>query len=170
LGGRAVGYADGTGNRPTTNKPSWEEHLMPHIERTVTVAKPVDQVWAFLSDFTTTEEWDPPTVRTTRESGDGGVGTVYKNVSKILGHETEIQYTVVEVQPLQKLQLTGKTTSMDLLDTMTFEGDENQTTVTYRAEFDPQGVAKVIEPLMPLGLKKIGDDAEESLRESLEKL
>src|SRR5688572_7664880 len=84
--------------------PLVEEHPMPHIERTITVPKPVDQVWAFLSDFTTTELRDPPTVRTTRESGDGGVGTVYRNVSKILGHETEIEYTVVDVEPLKKLQ------------------------------------------------------------------
>jgi hypothetical protein len=28
-------------------------------------------VWAFLSDFTTTEEWDPPTVSTVRVTGDG---------------------------------------------------------------------------------------------------
>jgi uncharacterized protein YndB with AHSA1/START domain len=58
---------------------------MPKIERTMTVQKPLDQVWAYLTDFTNTEEWDPPTVSTTRISGDGGVGTVYRNVSKILG-------------------------------------------------------------------------------------
>lgn len=143
---------------------------MPHIERTVTVEKPLETVWSFLSDFTNTETWDPPTVTTTRQSGDGGVGTVYQNVSKILGQETEIEYTVVEIDPLKKFQLTGKTSSMELLDTMTFDSDGRQTTVTYRAEFDPQGMAKLIKPLMPLGLKKIGDDAEQSLKESLEKL
>lgn len=45
------------------------------IARTVTVDPPVDQVFRYLSAFTTTGEWDPGTVRTTREEGDGGVGT-----------------------------------------------------------------------------------------------
>ena len=45
-------------------------------------------VFAYLSDFTTTTEWDPGTVRTTRESGDGGIGTRYRNVSRFLGRET----------------------------------------------------------------------------------
>ena len=45
------------------------------IERTVTVDRPPAEVFAYLADFTTTTEWDPGTVRTTRESGDGGVGT-----------------------------------------------------------------------------------------------
>jgi hypothetical protein len=44
----------------------------------------VDEVWAFLSDFTTTEGWDPPTVSTVRATGDGGVGTEYANTSRVL--------------------------------------------------------------------------------------
>ena len=46
---------------------------MPSVERTVTVTQPIEKVWAYLSDFRTTEEWDPPTVSTVRTSGDGGV-------------------------------------------------------------------------------------------------
>ena len=55
------------------------------IERSVTVGQPVDRVFAYLSDFTNTTEWDPGTVRTERVAGDGGVGTRYHNVSKFLG-------------------------------------------------------------------------------------
>ena len=58
---------------------------MASVERTITVSQPIAKVWAYLSDFTTTEEWDPPTVSTVRRSGDGGVGTTYSNVSKFLG-------------------------------------------------------------------------------------
>ena len=38
-------------------------------------------MFAYLSDFTTTNEWDPGTVSTERVSGDGGVGTTYHNTS-----------------------------------------------------------------------------------------
>jgi len=62
---------------------------MPTIERTITADTPLEHVWAYLTDFVTTEEWDPPTVSTTLVSGDGDVGSVYKNVSKILSHDTE---------------------------------------------------------------------------------
>ena len=41
------------------------------IERSVTVGQPVDRVFAYLSDFTNTTEWDPGTVRTERVAGDG---------------------------------------------------------------------------------------------------
>ena len=65
---------------------------MPTLERTITVDTPLDAVWAFLTDFTTTERWDPPTVSTELASGSGGVGSVYRNVSKILGREVEIDH------------------------------------------------------------------------------
>ena len=143
---------------------------MPKVERTVTVDKPLDKVWEFLTDFTTTEQWDPGTVSTDRLTGDGTPGTVYKNVSKVLGREVEIEYTVVELEPMSLFRLRGETSSMKLLDTMRFEQMADGVSVTYTAEFDPQGVAKLVEPLMPLGLKKLGDDAAESLQKTLEQL
>jgi hypothetical protein len=47
------------------------------ITRSVAVAKPLDEVFAYLSDFTTTTAWDPGTVKTVRISGDGGLGPAY---------------------------------------------------------------------------------------------
>lgn len=140
---------------------------MPAIERTITVDQPLEVVWDFLTDFTTTEQWDPPTVTTERVSGDGGVGTVYRNVSSMLGREVEVDYTVVEVQPQSLFRLKGSATSLELLDTMRFEQTPDGVQVTYTAEFHPQGVAKLAEPLMPLGLKKIGDDAARSMHDTL---
>ena len=58
------------------------------IQRTVETAAAPAAVFTYLSDFTTTNEWDPGTVRTTRISGDGGVGTSYRNVSRFAGRET----------------------------------------------------------------------------------
>ena len=62
------------------------------IERTVTTPTPLPTVFAYLSDFTTTTEWDPGTVRTVRESGNGGTGTRYRNTSRFAGRETELVY------------------------------------------------------------------------------
>lgn len=147
---------------------------MPSVERTVTVNQPMAKVWAYLSDFTTTEEWDPPTVRTTRQSGDGGVGTTYLNVSKFLGQETDVQYVVTEHETGSRLQLAGDTGSLKLLDTITFESSTTDgmpsTSVTYHAEFTPQGAAKLAEPLMPAGLRFLADKVAASLEEHLSKL
>lgn len=143
---------------------------MPTIERSVTVEKSIDKVWEYLADFTNTEEWDPPTLSTVVESGNGGVGTVYHNVSKVLGHEAEIRYTVTDFEPNRLLRLTGINRSVEATDTMRFESDGRSTTVHYRADLSPHGVAKLAEPLMGIGLKRLGDNAATSLRSCLERL
>ena len=55
------------------------------LHRSVTVEKPLDTVFGYLSDFTTTTQCDPGTVKTVRTSGDGGFGTEYLNTSAFAG-------------------------------------------------------------------------------------
>ena len=132
---------------------------MPEIERTVTVPGRQEDAYAWLADFTTTEQWDPPTRSTRRVSGDGGVGTRYRNVSQVLGRETEIVYTVVVHEPPRRLELDGETSSMRMHDTIEVEQVGDDVRVHYRAEFEPQGPAKLAAPLMPPALKVLGDSA-----------
>ena len=49
-----------------------------HVERTFTVPRPIEAVFAYLADFAHTEQWDPGTVETRRTGGDGGVGTTLR--------------------------------------------------------------------------------------------
>lgn len=143
---------------------------MPSVERSVTVDQPIEKVWAYLSDFRSTEEWDPPTVRTDRVSGDGGVGTEYHNVSSMLGSEQEVRYVVTEHVEPERLQLAGDAGSIKLLDTITLVRAGAGTTVTYHAEFSPEGAAKLATPLLPAGLKVLADKVAASLEERLQQL
>ena len=140
---------------------------MTTIKRTVTVQRPVADVFAYLSDFTTTNEWDPGTVETRRIGGDGGVGTSYHNTSKFAGRETELVYVVEEVVPNQLFALRGENRTVVAHDTMTFREVGTGTEVTYLAEFTFKGVAKYLAPLLAPAFKKLGDEAEQGLREAL---
>lgn len=141
------------------------------IVRTVTVDRPVERVFTFLSDFTTTTEWDPGTVRTTREVGEGGVGTRYRNVSQFMGRQTELTYVVEEVSPQRRFRIRGENTSVVAHDTMTFTPTETGgTTVTYRARFELKGLAKLSAPFLAPAFKRLGDEAEDGLRAALERL
>ncbi|VXB33841.1 SRPBCC family protein [Aeromicrobium sp. 9AM] len=143
---------------------------MKSIERHLAVNKPARLVWDYLSDFRSTNDWDPGTKQTTRESGDGGVGTVYKNVSEFAGNEVEITYTVTEVTPGSSITLAGESKSFTSTDTITVDGSETEARVTYVAEFDFHGLAKLAEPFAGLPLKKLGDDAAEQMQQELEKI
>ena len=143
---------------------------MKTLERTVTVDKPIDRVYAFLSDFTTSEQWDAGTVSTTRVSGDGGVGTTYRNISRFLGRDTELTYVITDLDPPRTIALRGENKTVVAHDTMTLSGDDQRTEVRYRAEFEFLGFAKYVEPLLTLPLRRLGDEAEDSLRLALQKL
>ncbi len=141
---------------------------MPVVERTIVVDRSPQAVWRFLADFTTTEEWDPPTVSTERTSGDGGVGTTYHSVAKFRGRRTEVDYVVTEYVEGRCLQVRGDTRELEVVDTFTVEptaGGGSQ--VTYEARFTRRvGPAPVELPSM----NRLGDFVAESLQDSLEHL
>jgi carbon monoxide dehydrogenase subunit G len=140
------------------------------LQRTVETTATPEAVFAYLSDFTTTTEWDPGTVETVRVSGDGGTGTTYRNRSRFLGRETELTYTVTEHSPPTRVVLTGENRSVRAVDTMEIEASGAGSRVTYTADFDFRGLGKVVAPLLAPALKKLGDDAERGLREALGRL
>lgn len=144
---------------------------MPVVERTITVTPPPMAVWAFLADFTTTEEWDPPTVSTQRLSGDGGVGTTYRNVVKFQGRRTEVDYVVVDYVEGRRLCLRGSARGLQVIDTFTVEptsGGGSQ--VTYEAQFIPVIPRLGSTPFALPSMRQHGDFVAESLQESLEHL
>lgn len=140
------------------------------IERTVQVARPLPRVFDYLSDFTSTTEWDPGTVTTVRISGDGGVGTEYLNTSRFLGRQTRLTYVVVRLEPLEVVALRGENDTVVAHDTMTFRETATGTEVTYRAEFTMKGAPRLIAPLLAPAFTRLGDAAERGLRQALERL
>jgi NAD(P)-dependent dehydrogenase (short-subunit alcohol dehydrogenase family) len=134
------------------------------IRRTITVAKPIVAVFAYLSDFTTTTEWDPATVHTIRESGDAGVGTQYLNTSRFLGHTTQLRYVVEDLAPCRRIRLRGENATVVAHDTMTFTPVHGDTEITYTAEFTFKGVTRYLAPLLAPAFARLGDTAEAGMR------
>ena len=138
------------------------------ICRTLTVERTPEEVFAYLRDFTTTEEWDPGTIRTTRVAGDGGVGTRYDNTSRFLGRETELTYTVEEHEAPRRLRLRGENKTVVAHDTMTVTPTTSGgTELTYVAEFAFKGASRFVAPLLAPAFKRLGDEAEKGLRDAL---
>ena len=140
------------------------------MEKRLVVDKPLKVVYDFLSDFTTTEAWDPGTVTTVRERGDGGVGTAYLNTSRFLGRETKLTYVVEERAENQRIALRGENETVIAHDTMDFRSTDGGTEVTYTAEFEFKGVTRFVAPLLRPALLRLGAKAETGIREALLKL
>ena len=140
------------------------------LQRTVETTATPAQVFAYLSDFTTTNEWDPGTVKTVKVTGDGGLGTTYDNTSSFMGRETELTYVVQIHEPDKRFGLRGENKSVIANDLMEIAPMGAGSTVTYTADFEFKGIGKYVAPLLKPALKKLGDEAETGLREALARL
>ena len=154
--------------RPVRTTRTQGSHMK--LQRTVETNASPAAVFAYLSDFTNTDEWDPGTVKTVKVSGDGGVGTQYHNTSKFMGRETELTYEVVDHQPNSLFALRGENSSLVAQDRMEIAPTGSGSRVTYTADFTFKGISKLVAPLLAPAFKKLGDDAEKGLREGLGKL
>ncbi len=138
------------------------------VERTIsTTAAPAD-VLPFLADFRNATEWDAGTVSCERVSGDGGPGTVYKNVSKFAGNTVELEYTTEEVAE-DRFVIVGRNESTTSHDTITVRPAPAGSEVTYRADFEFTGMARFLGPLMTPLLERLGDRTAAQLKETLDR-
>ncbi len=142
---------------------------MPSITRTVTTTTSPETVFTYLADFENATEWDHGTVSCKRVSGEGEVGSVYRNDSKFMGNTVTLDYTLEEVTP-PRIRLVGRNKTTESIDTMRITPDGTGTRVDYTADFTFSGVAKLLAPLLTPFLKKLGDDAQTSLKKALDGL
>ena len=135
--------------------------------KTLNSKKSAEELFAYFSDFTTTNEWDPNTVKTTKLSGNGGVGTKYANTSSFNGRESSLVYEVIEYQPNAIIRLRGENKSLTAVDTMKIEELDGERRFTYEARFKFKGVARIAAPFLKKAFDKLAVDAEVGLRKVL---
>ncbi|WP_270887026.1 SRPBCC family protein [Pedococcus sp. 5OH_020] len=141
---------------------------MVDVSRTFTVTRSPAQVLAYLSDFGNAEQWDPGTVRCTRvDSGEVTVGSRWKNVSKVLGRETELDYELVRLEP-DRLILRGSNTTATSTDDIAVVAHPSGSEVTYHAHIMFNGPARLAEPLMQRVFERLGDQTVAGIRRALD--
>jgi carbon monoxide dehydrogenase subunit G len=143
---------------------------MTTTSRTFTVTPDPTTVLSYLKDFANAEEWDPGTVSCTQISeGPVAVGTRWKNVSKIAGNETELVYTLEELTD-DRVVLVGKNEQATSHDTIEVEPHGTGSEITYTADLQMHGLAKLATPVMKLIFEKLGNDTENDMVETLNRL
>ena len=137
------------------------------VRREVTTPAAIEKVFAYLSDFTTTTQWDPGTVRTVLVRGSGGVGTEYRNTSRFGGRTTELTYVVTRLRAPELIALRGENGAVVAEDTRGLKRVPDGTRVTYTAAFTFKGVWRLASPFLGRAFRRLGDEAEAGLHLAL---
>lgn len=143
---------------------------MVSVVRTFTVRQPVDVVIDYLKDFSHAEQWDPGTQSCTRiDSGPIAVGSTWHNVSKVLGRETELTYRLATLEP-DHLVLVGENDTATSTDDIRVRPDGAGSEITYHADIDLHGLAKLGAPVIKVEFERLGTETVKGLTEALEAL
>lgn len=140
------------------------------VERTFDVDKPVDVVIDYLQDFANATQWDPGTKSCTQKTpGPVGIGTQWHNVSEIRGRETELTYELVHLEP-GHMTLVGKNKTATSTDDIRVVAASGGSTVTYHAQIELHGVAKIAGPFLGGEFERLGDETRDSMTVAIARL
>jgi carbon monoxide dehydrogenase subunit G len=140
------------------------------VSRSFHVDPPPATVVEYLKDFSHAEQWDPGTERCTRkDSGPIAAGATWVNLSKIAGINTELTYTLKALTENQ-IVLVGENDSARSTDTITVHPWGTGSEITYVADINMHGAAKVASPAVKVLFERLGSKTEEQMTEVLNRL
>ncbi len=136
------------------------------LDETIEVRRPLHEVFAYISEFSRIEEWDPAVARGVRiTDGALGVGSQFRIDMKA---GFSLRYTVVEWEPDRRLLMTVDSKPFKAREEIFFNRTADGTRVRYVATFD------FIEPLARLAkafpgvMDRVGKSAMAGMKRALE--
>jgi hypothetical protein len=135
---------------------------------TVQSPKPAPEVFEHLADFTTIASWDPGVASSTHTGGvKGEVGCRFHVEQDTAGPNVGIDYEITEIAHPRTVTLRGTNAWLVSIDTITVEPRGTGCEVAYDAEILLKGPLRLFDPIMRLGLSRIGAKAKKGLTDEL---
>ena len=136
------------------------------LDETIVLDRPVHEVFAYVSEFSRVQEWDPAVSRAERlTAGPPGVGTEYR-VDMNAGFS--IHYTVVEFVDNERMLMTASSRFFTAREEIFFESTASGTTLRYVADFKFPALFRAVHRAFPGVMERVGKDAMRGLKRALE--
>ena len=142
---------------------------MAHYTGTILTSKPAEEVYDYMADFRSVEQWDE-TVTEAKLLGnqEPGKGARYSVTVKFVGRENTLEYETLEAERPHRVLLKADTGAVTSLDEITVREVAEGTELTYDAKLEPKGLVKVADPILGLLFKRLGDNAAKGLARELD--
>jgi len=123
---------------------------MATFQNTVTIARPADEVFAFLADFGNIPAWNYAIARTVQTSpGRPGVGATYRQ-TRTLPRRSEEGFEVTIFKPPSRLAVKGQIGPFNASSSYLLEPTAGGTRLTNHIELEPSSA--LLRPLGPLAV------------------
>lgn len=139
------------------------------LHETIEVDRPLAEVFSYISDFTTTREWDA-TAFAARKLTPGAIveGTEFEVECALPVGSITLIYEVEELVPEKYLRLRGHCRFFEVIDSIAFSATKKGTQVDYQAKFEFNALVEPVAALSASGMEKMGRDALAGMKRALE--
>lgn len=139
------------------------------IENQATIARPAEEVFAFVADPRNDPKWHTDVLEAHRtDDGPVGAGTTYSVSFKPFMGVSEGTITVREYAPPQRVVFDGRMGTMTPTVTFTVEPDGAGSRFTRHVQIPARGLLRIIAPLMAPMARKEADRFLANLKRELE--
>jgi carbon monoxide dehydrogenase subunit G len=139
------------------------------IENQTTIARPAEDVFAFVADPRNDPKWHTDVLEARRtDDGPVGAGTTYAVSFKPFMGQSEGTMTVREYAPPERVVFDGRAGSMAPTVTLTVEPDGAGSRFTRRVQIPPRGLLRILAPLMTPMARREADRFLANLKRELE--
>jgi carbon monoxide dehydrogenase subunit G len=138
------------------------------VSKSVFIPKSAAEVFAYLADFSNTAEWDPGVAEATQTSeGPVGLGSTFDLVALFRGRRVPVRYEVTLYEPSSRVVLVGRNKNFTGTDDIGVEAEGDGTRVSWNADFQMNGPAKLLQPFLGGVFEKLSIEAMEGLERTL---
>jgi uncharacterized protein YndB with AHSA1/START domain len=122
---------------------------MPTTTTSITIRRPIEDVFAILTDVENTGKWFPGNVEEHWTSPPPhGVGSTRHAVATMLGRRTENDAVTTEYQPPRRAAMKGTSPNAPFLVTLEFAPDLDGTRVDVTSEITLRGASRIVGPVV----------------------
>jgi uncharacterized protein YndB with AHSA1/START domain len=143
---------------------------MSSFETSILINRPIEEVFAFVTDLDTWSEWQADLVEVKKTTpGPLAAGSTYTMVIMIRGRQQEVKYTVTEFEANSKITASSPGT-FTLENQTIFIKVDQETRIRQLTKISSDGLYKIFGPLAVWRFKKQAESSYETLKELLEEL
>ncbi|MGH2358895.1 MAG: SRPBCC family protein [Candidatus Limnocylindria bacterium] len=118
---------------------------MPQAQGSTTIARPVDAVFAYLADGEKCSQWRSGVLDIKRVSGDGGVGTRYRQgVRGPMGRRIAADFEITAYEPNRRIEFETMAGPARPHGRYDLEPDDRGTRLTFSLSADLSGLRKLL--------------------------
>ncbi len=136
------------------------------LDEIIEVRRPLNEVFAYISEFSRIEEWDPAVARGHKLTpGAPRVGSEYRIDMKV---GFSLLYRIVELEPDRRMLMTVDSKLFTAREEILFSETDKGTSVRYIANFDFPAPLAAANRLFPAAMDRVGKSAMSGMKRALE--